>query len=90
MLMMLNKLSLVWVALVATGVTNAFSIGSRSFAVRRSSSLSMNIENMPTKDVIRVGVIGTSLLLLTNYFDSIRICTGSLPGWAGSVIALLS
>jgi len=54
---MMMKFSLLLVALVANA--DAFTVGgSRSFAARRSSSLSMNVENMPAKKIIKVGVIG--------------------------------
>lgn len=74
--------SALWLLLIAVvvasrggGTADAFSVVpngggiGRSFvaAARRSSTtLSMNVENMPTKDIIRVGVIGMSVLQVAN------------------------
>lgn len=43
--------------LAALATTNAFSVVQQSFYARQFS-LSMNVENLDTKDNIKVGVIG--------------------------------
>jgi len=57
------KVTLLLLSLVSS--SDAFSVGggSQSFATRRSSSLYMNVENMPAKDIVKVGVIGMFLLV---------------------------
>ena len=50
------KFSAILCFIAAARSADAF--GTRSFGARRASSLSMNVENMPTKANVRVGVIG--------------------------------
>ena len=63
--------------LASINAVAAFS-GSRSFAVRRSSSLSMNVETVDTKKTIKVGVIGMGRIGLV-HLEAITKAPGVTP-----------
>lgn len=56
-------LRVILTALLAVSAADAFAFHgqrlSQSFAARRSAQLSMNVENIATKENVKVGVIGT-------------------------------